>query len=81
MSSASICDVEEAYGTPQVVHGNMVAIQDGEFVIPVGSSGCGKSTLLRMVAALESITGGEIRIGPRVDCDVPQKQRDIATVF
>jgi len=58
-----------------------VDIRDGEFVILVGPSGCGKSTLLRMLAGLESITGGEIRIGPKVVNDVPPKERDIAMVF
>ena len=54
---------------------------DGEFVILVGPSGCGKSTLLRMIAGLENITGGEIRIGDRVVNDLPPKERDIAMVF
>ncbi|MBZ6077234.1 ABC transporter ATP-binding protein, partial [Microvirga puerhi] len=58
-----------------------VDIADGEFVILVGPSGCGKSTLLRMVAGLENITGGEIRIGPKVVNNVPPKERDIAMVF
>jgi multiple sugar transport system ATP-binding protein len=64
-----------------VLHGVSVDIEDGEFVILVGPSGCGKSTLLRMVAGLENITGGEIRIGPRVVNNVPPKERDIAMVF
>ena len=58
-----------------------IDIQDGEFVILVGPSGCGKSTLLRMIAGLENITGGEIRIGERVVNNVPPKERDIAMVF
>ena len=58
-----------------------VAILDGEFVILVGPSGCGKSTLLRMIAGLESITSGEIRIGERVVNRIPPKDRDIAMVF
>src|SRR5918999_5017963 len=58
-----------------------ISIEDGEFVILVGPSGCGKSTLLRMVAGLENITGGEIRIGPRVVNNLPPKERDIAMVF
>jgi multiple sugar transport system ATP-binding protein len=64
-----------------VIHGVDVAIADGEFVILVGPSGCGKSTLLRMIAGLESITSGEIRIGDRVVNDLPPKDRDIAMVF
>jgi multiple sugar transport system ATP-binding protein len=64
-----------------VIHGVSVDIADGEFVILVGPSGCGKSTLLRMIAGLENITGGEIRIGNRVVNNVPPKERDIAMVF
>jgi multiple sugar transport system ATP-binding protein len=56
-------------------------MRDGEFVILVGPSGCGKSTLLRMVAGLEDVTGGEIKIGERIVNDVPAKERDIAMVF
>ncbi|HST93604.1 MAG TPA: sn-glycerol-3-phosphate ABC transporter ATP-binding protein UgpC [Microvirga sp.] len=81
MASVEIRDVRKAYGATQVIHGVSVDIQDGEFVILVGPSGCGKSTLLRMIAGLENITGGEIRIGPRVVNNVPPKERDIAMVF
>jgi multiple sugar transport system ATP-binding protein len=58
-----------------------ISIDDGEFLVLVGPSGCGKSTALRMVAGLEEITGGEIRIGDRVVNDVQPKDRDIAMVF
>ena len=81
MASVQIADVRKAYGTTQVIHGVDIDISDGEFVILVGPSGCGKSTLLRMIAGLENISGGEIRIGPRVVNDVPPKERDIAMVF
>ena len=81
MAPVEIRDVRKAYGATQVIHGVSVDIQDGEFVILVGPSGCGKSTLLRMVAGLENITGGEIRIGSRVVNNVPPKERDIAMVF
>ncbi|PZU86191.1 MAG: sugar ABC transporter ATP-binding protein, partial [Chelatococcus sp.] len=81
MASVQIADVRKAYGSTQVIHGVDIAIDDGEFVILVGPSGCGKSTLLRMIAGLENISGGEIRIGPRVVNDVPPKERDIAMVF
>jgi multiple sugar transport system ATP-binding protein len=56
-------------------------VHDGEFLVLVGPSGCGKSTALRMVAGLETITGGEMRIGDRVVNDLPPKERDIAMVF
>ena len=81
MASVEIKDVRKAYGTSAVIHGVDVDIADGEFVVLVGPSGCGKSTLLRMIAGLENITGGEIRIGGRVVNNVPPKERDIAMVF
>ncbi len=56
-------------------------IRDGEFLVLVGPSGCGKSTTLRMVAGLEEISKGTIKIGERVVNDVPPKDRDIAMVF
>jgi len=81
MASVSIGDVRKAYGSTEVIHGINVEIVDGEFVTLVGPSGCGKSTLLRMIAGLEEITSGEIKIGDRVVNDVPPKERDIAMVF
>src|SRR6476620_2195186 len=81
MASVAIRDVRKAFGSAHVIHGVDISIRDGEFVVLVGPSGCGKSTLLRMVAGLENITGGEIRIGNRVVNDVPPKERDIAMVF
>jgi multiple sugar transport system ATP-binding protein len=81
MAAVEIRDVRKAYGAAQVLHGVSVEIPDGAFVILVGPSGCGKSTLLRMVAGLEEITAGEIRIGPKVVNHVPPKERDIAMVF
>jgi multiple sugar transport system ATP-binding protein len=56
-------------------------ISDGEFVVLVGPSGCGKTTALRMVAGLEDISGGTVKIGERVVNDLPPKERDIAMVF
>src|SRR6267142_3766903 len=56
-------------------------VKDGEFVVLVGPSGCGKSTTLRMIAGLESISAGTVKIGDRVVNDVPPKARDIAMVF
>jgi multiple sugar transport system ATP-binding protein len=81
VASVAICDVRKAFGATEVIHGVDVLIGDGEFVVLVGPSGCGKSTLLRMIAGLENITSGEIRIGERVVNRVPPKERDIAMVF
>ena len=81
MASVSINAVRKAFGSTYVLHGVDIAIADGEFVVLVGPSGCGKSTLLRMIAGLENITAGEIRIGDRVVNNVPPKERDIAMVF
>jgi len=81
MASVAIRDVRKAFGAIEVIHGVDVLIDDGEFVVLVGPSGCGKSTLLRMIAGLENITSGEIRIGERVVNRVPPKERDIAMVF
>ena len=81
MASVAIRGVRKAFGPTNVIHGVDVAIADGEFVVLVGPSGCGKSTLLRMIAGLENITAGEIRIGERVVNHVPPKERDVAMVF
>ena len=63
------------------IHDLSLDIEDGEFLVLVGPSGCGKSTALRMIAGLETISGGEMRIGERVVNDVEPKDRDIAMVF
>ena len=81
MANVKIENVSKSYGSVKVMHGVNVDIEDGEFVVLVGPSGCGKSTLLRMIAGLEEINGGEIRIGSRVVNDLPPKDRDIAMVF
>jgi multiple sugar transport system ATP-binding protein len=81
MASVAIRNVRKAFGATAVIHGVDISIRDGEFVVLVGPSGCGKSTLLRMIAGLENISGGEIRIGDRIVNNVPPKERDIAMVF
>ena len=81
MAELSFRDVKKSYAGLQVIHGVSMDVKDGEFVVIVGPSGCGKSTLLRMVAGLEPITAGEIRIGARVVNDLEPKDRDIAMVF
>ncbi|MEZ2218800.1 ABC transporter ATP-binding protein [Rhizobium sp. RCC_161_2] len=81
MASIDIQNVRKAYGHVQVLHDIDLQIKDGEFVVLVGPSGCGKSTLLRMIAGLEEISGGEVRIaGKRVN-ELHPKDRDIAMVF
>ncbi|EKF17982.1 ABC transporter ATP-binding protein [Nitratireductor pacificus] len=81
MATVSFSKVVKSYGDAEVIHGADIEIGDGEFVVFVGPSGCGKSTLLRMLAGLESISGGEIRIGDRVVSHLPPKDRDVAMVF
>ncbi|MGJ4859238.1 ABC transporter ATP-binding protein [Labrys sp. La1] len=81
MASVDVIDVKKSYGTQKVIHGVSVSIEDGEFVTLVGPSGCGKSTLLRMIAGLEPITEGSLKIGDRFVNDLPPRDRDIAMVF
>ncbi|MBX5142240.1 sn-glycerol-3-phosphate ABC transporter ATP-binding protein UgpC [Rhizobium lentis] len=81
MANVQFADVRKSFGAHPVIKGVDIDIADGEFVILVGPSGCGKSTLLRMLAGLENISGGEIRIGGRVVNTLPPKDRDIAMVF
>lgn len=81
MAKIDIRKVQKTYGKVDVIHGIDLQIPDGEFAVLVGPSGCGKSTLLRMIAGLESISGGEIAIGDQVVNDLPPRDRDIAMVF
>jgi len=81
MAGVTIRDLKKVYGGVQVIHGLDLDIPDGEFVVLVGPSGCGKSTLLRMIAGLEDISTGEIRIGARQVNNLPPSERDIAMVF
>jgi multiple sugar transport system ATP-binding protein len=81
MASIDVIDVRKSYGGHEVIHGVSLGIADGDFVVLVGPSGCGKSTLLRMIAGLESITSGAVKIGGRVVNRLAPKDRDIAMVF
>ncbi|RZI76318.1 MAG: sn-glycerol-3-phosphate ABC transporter ATP-binding protein UgpC [Variovorax sp.] len=85
MAALSLRNVIKRYGhgpkANQVIHGVSAEIADHEFIVIVGPSGCGKSTLLRMVAGLEEVSAGEIRIGDRVVNNLEPSERDIAMVF
>ncbi len=81
MASVTFDHVVKNYGDVQVVKDMNIEIADGEFMVLVGPSGCGKTTALRMIAGLEEITAGTVKIGDRVVNDVPPKDRDIAMVF
>ncbi|MEM6679483.1 MAG: sn-glycerol-3-phosphate ABC transporter ATP-binding protein UgpC, partial [Pseudomonadota bacterium] len=81
MATVALESLRKSYGATPVIHGVDVEIEDGEFIVIVGPSGCGKSTLLRMVAGLETITSGEVRIGGRRMNEVEPMDRDIAMVF
>ena len=81
MASLTIRNLRKNFGTVEVLKGINLEANTGEFVALVGPSGCGKSTLLAMIAGLETVTDGEIRIGERVVNSVAPKDRDIAMVF
>ncbi len=85
MAAISLSHIQKTYGkgpkANTVIRDLSADIQDGEFVVIVGPSGCGKSTLLRMVAGLEEISAGTLKIGERIVNDLEPAQRDIAMVF
>ena len=81
MAEVTVRDLKKSYDDLQVLHGLDIDIHNGEFVVLVGPSGCGKSTLLRMIAGLESISGGTIHINDRLVNNLPPAERDIAMVF
>ena len=82
MAAITFDDVTKTYGDGyRAVSDLNLDVKDGEFVVLVGPSGCGKTTALRMIAGLEEITGGQIRIGDRVVNNLPPGDRDVAMVF
>ena len=74
-------NIRKSFGPVEVVKGLNLNIDDGEFVVLLGPSGCGKTTALRMIAGLETVTGGTIRIGERDVTHMLPKYRDVAMVF
>ncbi|GAA5068841.1 sn-glycerol-3-phosphate ABC transporter ATP-binding protein UgpC [Roseibacterium beibuensis] len=81
MAKLDLRGVRKSYGTVEVIKGIDLTVDHGEFCVFVGPSGCGKSTLLRMIAGLESITGGEVAIGEEVVNAIPAADRGLAMVF
>ena len=82
MATVALDKVNKVYNNGfQAIYDLSLDIVDGEFLVLVGPSGCGKSTALRMIAGLESISSGELKIGDRIVNDVEPKDRDIAMVF
>ncbi|MBD8064795.1 sn-glycerol-3-phosphate ABC transporter ATP-binding protein UgpC [Devosia sp. PTR5] len=81
MAGLSLSNLKKTYGKVEVIKDVDLEIGHGEFVVFVGPSGCGKSTLLRMIAGLEDITGGELRIGDKIVNQVQPRDRGVAMVF
>ncbi|MDB2407184.1 sn-glycerol-3-phosphate ABC transporter ATP-binding protein UgpC [Jannaschia sp.] len=81
MTALSINSLRKSFGAVEVLRDINIELDEGGFLVLLGPSGCGKSTLLSMIAGLEDISDGEIRIGDRVVNDLKPKDRDIAMVF
>lgn len=81
MGAISLKNINKSFGLTHVIKDVNIEIEDGEFTVFVGPSGCGKSTLLRLIAGLEDITSGELRIGDRVVNELQPKERAVAMVF
>jgi multiple sugar transport system ATP-binding protein len=81
MATVSLEKLVKRYGALEVVHGIDLEVADREFIALVGPSGCGKSTTLRMIAGLEPISGGNLKIGGRIVNDLPPRARNLAMVF
>jgi len=81
MAGVVLSEVYKRYGKVEAVHGISLDIQDKEFIVFVGPSGCGKSTTLRMIAGLETISQGTVKIGDRVVNEIAPKDRRVAMVF
>src|SRR3954469_20410622 len=81
MAGVVLDKVSKAFDGNYAVKEVSLEVTDGEFLVLVGPSGCGKSTILRMLAGLESVSGGSIYIGERLVNELPARERDVAMVF
>jgi multiple sugar transport system ATP-binding protein len=81
MAKIELNNIKKQYGDTKIIKGVSFTVEDGEFAVVVGPSGCGKSTLLRMIAGLEDISEGELRIGGELANNTPPDKRGIAMVF
>ena len=81
MAGLCVRSLRKTYGSSVILHNIDLDVADGEFVVLVGPSGCGKSTLLRMIAGLEEVTAGELRIGERLANRLAPQDRNISMVF
>jgi len=81
MAELILSGITKQFGKTDVIHAMDIHIQDGEFLVVVGPSGCGKSTLLRMIAGLEQISEGHIRINGHTVNNIEPRYRDIAMVL
>ena len=81
MATIQLEDLKKSFGKTAVIHGVNIDIEEGEFIVIVGPSGCGKSTLLRMVAGLETVTSGQVKINGHGVNELEPMDRNIAMVF
>ena len=81
MAGITLKGIDKRYGSIDVIRNLALTVEPGEFLVFLGPSGCGKSTLLRMIAGLEPVSGGEIRIADRDVTQLPPGARDVAMVF
>ncbi|MBF0278092.1 MAG: sn-glycerol-3-phosphate import ATP-binding protein UgpC [SAR324 cluster bacterium] len=81
MAHVSLQGVRKSFDSLEILHGIDCEIEDGEFIVILGPSGCGKSTLLRVIAGLETLSGGTVTIGEKIVNELEPADRDIAMVF